>query len=94
MTQETAVEFLKKEYIKRGDCLPSGVFKDALEMESKQDQNKFSKEEVTELIQFLSMNKEFNGYSSMTKETSQYFLDQFKNKQQNNITTKLLKTKT
>jgi hypothetical protein len=32
----TAVEFLKKEYIKRGDCLPSGAFKDALDMEKKQ----------------------------------------------------------
>jgi len=34
--KQTAVEFLKQEYIKRGDCLPSGVFQDALEMERKQ----------------------------------------------------------
>ena len=30
--KQTAVEFLKQEYIKRGDCLPSGVFEDAKEM--------------------------------------------------------------
>lgn len=29
------VEFLKEEYQKRGDCLPSGVFQEALEMERK-----------------------------------------------------------
>ena len=28
----TSIEFLKTEYIKRGDCLPSGVFQDAKEM--------------------------------------------------------------
>ena len=28
----TSIEFLKKEYIKRGDSLPSGVFEDAKEM--------------------------------------------------------------
>lgn len=80
MKQETSVEFLKKEYIKRGDCLPSGVFKDALEMEAKQNKNRYSEEEVCELIQFLSMNEEFNGYSSVSKETANYFLQQFKNK--------------
>ena len=28
----TSIEFLKAEYIKRGDSLPSGVFEDAKEM--------------------------------------------------------------
>jgi hypothetical protein len=28
----TSIEFLKAEYIKRGDCLPSGVFEDAKEI--------------------------------------------------------------
>ena len=32
----TPVEFLKQEYINRGDTLPSGVFQEALEMERKQ----------------------------------------------------------
>jgi len=35
-------------------------------------------EEFIELIQFLSMNEEFNGYSSVTKETAKHFLEQFK----------------
>jgi len=28
----TSIEWLKAEYIKRGDCLPSGVFEEAKEM--------------------------------------------------------------
>jgi len=34
--------------------------------------------DVIDLIQFLSMNQEFNGYSSVSKETAKYFLEQFK----------------
>ena len=36
--------------------------------------------ETIELIQFLSMNEDFNGYGSVSKETAQYFLKQFKKK--------------
>ena len=32
----TAVEYLKQQYIERGETLPSGVFQEALEMEQKQ----------------------------------------------------------
>ena len=32
----TSIEFLKAEYIKRGDSLPSGVFEDAKEMHKKE----------------------------------------------------------
>jgi hypothetical protein len=32
----TSIEFLKQEYIKRGDSLPSGVFEDAKEMHKKE----------------------------------------------------------
>jgi len=32
----TSIEFLKTEYIKRGDCLPSGVFEEAKEMHKKE----------------------------------------------------------
>jgi len=34
--------------------------------------------DVIDLIQFLSMNQEFNGYGSVSKETAKYFLEQFK----------------
>jgi hypothetical protein len=80
--QETAVEFLKKEYIKRGDCLPSGVFKDALEMEAKQDQNKYSEEDMREAIKF-GLNGmygyQFNEEGETENQISKY-LQQFKNK--------------
>jgi hypothetical protein len=36
MTQQTTVEWLKKQYIERGETLPLGVFQEALEMEKKQ----------------------------------------------------------
>jgi hypothetical protein len=32
----TAVQYLKQQYIERGETLPSGVFQEALEMEKKQ----------------------------------------------------------
>ena len=34
--------------------------------------------DVIDLIQFLSMNQEFNGYGSVSKETAKYFLEKFK----------------
>lgn len=40
----------------------------------------YSEEDIIDLIQFLSMNKEFNEYSSVSKETARYFLEQFKKK--------------
>ena len=46
-----------------------------------QQERMYSEEEVIELIQFLSMNKDFNGYGSVHKETAKYFLEQFKNSQ-------------
>jgi len=33
---KTVVEWLKEQYIERGETLPSGVFQEALEMEQKQ----------------------------------------------------------
>ena len=42
----TAVEFLKQEYIKRGDTLPSGVFQEALEMEKQQIETAYSEGET------------------------------------------------
>lgn len=51
-----------------------------IEGAKRQQQNRYSEEKVIELIQFLSMNEEFNGYSSVTKETAKHFLEQFKKK--------------
>ncbi len=48
--------------------------------ECEQDSTKYSEEDIIDLIQFLSMNKEFNEYSSVSKETARYFLEQFKKK--------------
>jgi hypothetical protein len=45
-----------------------------------QQERMYSEEEMIDLIQFLSMNEEFNGYGSVSKETAQYFLEQFKKK--------------
>jgi len=36
MAQQTAVQYIKQQYIERGEILPSGVFQEALEMEAKQ----------------------------------------------------------
>ena len=46
-----------------------------------QAERMYSEEEVIELIQFLSMNQEFNGYGSVSEETAKHFLEQFKNNQ-------------
>ena len=73
--QETAVEFLKKEYIKRGDCLPSGVFKDALEMEAKQNQNKYSEEDMREAI----VKSALSNIDNMI-ERCDVIIEEFKNK--------------
>lgn len=36
MKKQTAVEWLKQQYIQRGDTLPSGVFEDAKKIEEEQ----------------------------------------------------------
>ena len=45
-----------------------------------QAERMYSEEGIIDLIQFLSMNKEFNEYSSVSKKTARYFLEQFKKK--------------
>ena len=45
-----------------------------------QQQNSYSEEEMIDLIQFLSMNEEFNGYGSVSEKTAKHFLEQFKKK--------------
>jgi flagellar biosynthesis component FlhA len=39
----TAVEYLKQQYIERGETLPLGVFQEALEMEQEQMKNMYLK---------------------------------------------------
>ena len=43
-----------------------------------QQQNSYSEEEMIDLIQFLSMNEEFNGYGSVSEKTAKHFLEQFR----------------
>jgi hypothetical protein len=40
----------------------------------------YNKEYITKLIQFLSMNEEFSEYSSVSLETANLFIEQFKKK--------------
>ena len=39
-----------------------------------------SEDYIIDLIQFLSMNQDFNSYSSVSKETAKRFFEQFKNR--------------
>jgi hypothetical protein len=41
MAQQTAVEWLKQQYIERGETLPSGVFQEAKEIEKEQIGNAY-----------------------------------------------------
>ena len=52
----------------------------ALESRDKQQERMCGEEEIIQLIQFLSMSEEFNEYGSVSKETANYFMRQFKNK--------------
>jgi hypothetical protein len=47
--------------------IPKEIVEQAKEMEKQQS---YSEEEVINLIQFLSMNEEFNGYGSVSKATA------------------------
>ena len=58
----TSIEFLKAEYIKRGNCLPSGVFEEAKEMHKKEIINT-----VLDVGSFMSR-----------EEAEQYYQETFK----------------
>ena len=55
-------------------------FTDGVKWQAEQDKNKYNKREIINLIQFLSMNQDFNSYSSVSKDTAKKFLKQFKKK--------------
>lgn len=63
----TSIEFLKAEYIKRGDSLPSGVFEDAKEMHKK---------EIIDAID-SNFNYDKNGYPTLGE---QYYQKKFERK--------------
>ena len=90
MNKETLKESTKKSILdewlgddKTPNLVKWGIeigFEKGVKWNEEQNKNRYSEEEVCELIQFLSMNEEFNGYSSVYKETANYFLQQFKKK--------------
>jgi hypothetical protein len=41
------------------------------------EQELYSEEKIIDLIQFLSMNEDFNGYGSVSKNTAKIFLDEY-----------------
>lgn len=47
-------------------------------LNKKYDDTKWDTEKIIDLIQFLSMNEDFNGYSSVSRHTAKYFLEEFK----------------
>ena len=84
--EETSKKLILDEWLgddKTPNLVKWGVeigFEKGVKWNEEQNKNRYSEEEVCELIQFLSMNEEFNGYSSVSKETANYFLQQFKKK--------------
>ena len=47
-------------------------------LNKKYDDTKWDTEKIIDLIQFLSMNEIFNGYSSVSRQTANHFLEEFK----------------
>lgn len=47
-------------------------------LNNKYDDTKWDTEKIIDLIQFLSMNEDFNGYSSVSRHTAKHFLEEFK----------------
>ena len=90
MNKETLKESTKKSILdewlgddKTPNLVKWGIeigFEKGVKWKEEQNKNRYSEEEVCELIQFLSMNEEFIGYGSVSKETANYFLQQFKKK--------------
>jgi hypothetical protein len=47
--------------------------------QAEQDKNKYSEEDLLDLIQFLALNETFD-YDSISRDTAKLFLNQFKKK--------------
>lgn len=83
--QQETLEEVKDLNFWRNNCeenyitTPISVLRYVTELEKEQERS-YSEQEVIDLIQFLSMNQNFNDYSSVSKETAKYFIKQFKKK--------------
>ncbi len=70
--------------LKSGEWVPDEDSCDAsiemLERAEEKIKKLYNEKTIIELIQFLSMNKDFNSYSSVSVATAKRFLKQFKNK--------------
>jgi hypothetical protein len=78
--EETLEEAAEKSAIEQMEAGNSAYILGFIECAKWQAERMYSEEEVVDLIQFLSMNEDFNGYGSVSKETAKYFLEQFKKK--------------
>jgi hypothetical protein len=76
-TLEEAAENYSKTFIE-DDGTSEVDFIEGAKWQAEQNKNKYSEEEVIDLIQSLSMNEQFDEYCSVSKETAKYFLEQFK----------------
>ena len=77
MNRETLEEAAEAYAIKIGNLNGTSEF-DFIRGAKWQQERMYSEEQVIELIQFLSMDKDFNGYGSVYKATASYFLEKFK----------------
>jgi len=77
--EEAAEKYYNKISKKRNTQL--GVPSQDFEAGAKwQEKRMYNDEDIIDLIQFLSMNQDFNSYSSVSKETAKRFFEQFKNR--------------
>jgi hypothetical protein len=86
MNQETLEEVALKLYQYQSENPPYTIITPKAKVEGFiegarwQAERMYSGEDIIDLIQFLSMNEDFNGYSSVSKDTAKRFFKQFKNK--------------
>jgi hypothetical protein len=79
--QETLEEYIKEVTKNFGNEMSIKFTSGGIKLGAKwQQERMYSEKDIIDLIQFLSMNEDFNGYSSVSKDTAKRFLKQFKNK--------------
>jgi hypothetical protein len=82
---ETLEEAAKKRYIEgvyviNGIDICNASKECFIEGAKWQAERMYSEKTIIDLIQYLSMNQDFNAYSSVSPETAKFFLEQFKKK--------------
>ena len=70
---QTAIQWLKEQYINRGETLPSGVFQEALEMEKEQIKSGFE-DGIAEAA------NEQHGRLDYNMDAEQYYNTEYKSK--------------